>query len=105
MNGSKEVVELVGSTPGAIGYSGMGYANDKVKMLKVAPQAGAPAYGPTIENTLSKAYPIARSLNVYTLGEPQGAVKEYIAWILSGAGQKIVTEAGYVPVPPAQPTR
>ena len=40
MNGSKEVVELVGSTPTAIGYSGMGYATPAVKMLKVAPRAG-----------------------------------------------------------------
>jgi ABC-type phosphate transport system substrate-binding protein len=53
-------------------------------------------------------YPIARSLLVYTLGEPTGAVKEYIDWILSDAGQKIVLEKGYVPVhdagaaPPAE---
>jgi phosphate transport system substrate-binding protein len=105
MNGSKEVVELVGNTPGAIGYSGMGYATDKVKMLKIARTAGAPAYEPTIENTLSKAYPIARTLNLYTLGEPQGAVKEYIAWLLSDAGQKIVAESGYVPLPPDQRTQ
>src|SRR5690349_4925666 len=74
MNGSKDVVELVGSTSTAIGYSGMGYANAGVKMLKVAAKQGDPAYAPTVENTLSKAYPIARSLQVYTLGEPQGAV-------------------------------
>ena len=43
MNGSKEVVDLVGSTPGAIGYSGMGYAMPSVKMLKVA-AAGQQAY-------------------------------------------------------------
>ena len=41
MNGSKEVVELVASTPTAIGYSGMGYATPAVKMLKVAPQRRA----------------------------------------------------------------
>ena len=40
LNGSKEVVELVGTTPTAIGYSGMGYATAAVKMLKVAPKAG-----------------------------------------------------------------
>jgi ABC-type phosphate transport system substrate-binding protein len=100
MNGSKEVVELVANTPAAIGYSGMGYATPHVKMLKVAGKAGATAYPPSVENTLNKNYPIARSLHLYTLGEPQGAVKEYIDWILSDAGQKIVEATGYVPLPP-----
>lgn len=98
MNGSKEVVELVGSTPSAIGYSGMGYATHDVKMLKVAPKAGEPAVAPSLENTLSKSYPIARSLHLYTLGEPSGPVKDFVDWVLSPAGQKIVQETGYVPV-------
>ncbi|MBP1603991.1 MAG: pstS 1, partial [Acidobacteria bacterium] len=100
MNGSKEVVELIGSTRTAIGYSGMGYATSSVKMLKVARAAGEPAFEPSVENTVLKAYPLARSLQVYTLGEPQGAVKEYIDWILSPAGQRILEENGYVPVNP-----
>ena len=100
MNGSKEVVELIGSTRTAIGYSGMGYATGNVKMLKIARAAGEPAFEPSVENTISKAYPLARSLQVYTLGEPQGAVKQYIDWILSPAGQKILEENGYVPVNP-----
>jgi phosphate transport system substrate-binding protein len=98
MNGSKEVVELVASTPTAIGYSGMGYATPSVKMLKVAAKQGDTAYPPNVENTLKKTYPIARSLQVYTLGEPQGAVKAYVDWMMSDAGQKIV-ERWYVPLP------
>jgi phosphate transport system substrate-binding protein len=98
LNGSKEVVELVGTTPTAIGYSGMGYATGAVKMVPVAPKAGAPAVAPTIAAVHDKTYPLARSLHLYTLGEPQGAVKAYIDWILSAAGQKVVEEAGYVPV-------
>ena len=99
MNGSKEVVGLVGTTKTAIGYSGMGYATPAVKMLKVARTAGEPAVPPTVENTLDKSYPLARSLQVYTLGDPQGAVKAYIDWMLSDAGQKILQDNGYVPVP------
>lgn len=99
MNGSKEVVELVGSTPCAIGYSGMGYATADVKMLKVAQKPGATAFPPTVENAQSKNYPIARPLYLYTAGDPDGNAKKYISWILSGDGQKIVEETGYVPVP------
>jgi len=98
MNGSKEVVELVGATPTAIGYSGMGYATPAVKMLRLAPAAGAPGVAPTVANTLDKSYPLARSLHVYTLGTPEGEVKSYIDWMLSAAGQRILEENGYVPV-------
>lgn len=100
MNGSKEVVELVASTPSAIGYSGLGYNEPgKVKMLKVSPKAGQPAVAPSVAATLSKQYPIARSLLLYTLGEPTGPVKAYLDWIMTDAGQKVVERTGYVPLP------
>ena len=102
LNGSKEVVELVGGTPTAIGYSGMGYATAAVKMLKVTSKPGSPAVAPTVAAVHDTTYPLARSLHLYTLGEPQGAVKQYIDWILSDAGQKVVEESGYVPVPSDQ---
>ncbi len=105
LNGSKEVVELVSVTPTAIGYSGMGYATPSVKMLKVTAKAGAPGVAPTVAAVHDKTYPLARSLHVYTLGAPQGAVKQYIDWILSDAGQKVVADSGYVPVPPDQRQR
>ncbi|MBI5691840.1 MAG: phosphate ABC transporter substrate-binding protein [Verrucomicrobia bacterium] len=99
MNGSKEVVELVASTPSAIGYSGLGYNEPgKVKMLKVAVAAGRPAVAPSVATTLSKEYPIARPLLLYTLGEPTGELKAYVSWIMSDAGQKIVERSGYVPL-------
>jgi len=101
LNGSKEVVELVSTTPCAIGYSGMGYATPRVKILKVARKAGEPAYPPTIEAAWNQTYPIARSLHMYTLGAPGGPVKAYLEWVLSADGQRILEESGYVPVPPA----
>lgn len=102
MNGSKEVVELVGSTPCAIGYSGMGYATDEVKMLRVAQRGKTESFSPTVENAQNKSYPIARPLFLYTLGEPEGNSKKFLSWVLSEEGQKIVEETGYVPVPAAQ---
>ena len=100
MNGSKEVVELVATTPSSIGYSGLGYNEPgKVKMLKVAAKAGQRPVAPSIEATLSKDYPIARALLLYTLGEPTGAVKEYLHWIMSDPGQAVVERTGYVPLP------
>jgi len=105
LNGSKEVVELVGNTITAIGYSGMGYATPAVKMISLAADAKAAPVAPSIEAVLDKSYPLARSLQVYTLGEPQGAVKGYVDWILSDAGQQVVERSGYVPLPTAQRKR
>ena len=99
MNGSKDVVELVSKTPCAIGYSGMGYATAEVKMLRVAKKKGDTAYAPSIETTLNHTYPIARPLYMYTLGEPSAATKKYLDWIHADAGQQIVKESGYVPLP------
>lgn len=99
MQGSKDVVELVSKTPGAIGYSGMGYNTPMVKELRLAKKKGDKAYPPTIETTLNQTYPIARPLYMYTLGEPSGAVKKYMDWVHAEAGQKIVAQSGYVPLP------
>lgn len=98
MSGSKDVVELVGSTIGAIGYSGMGYKTDDVKFLKIRKAGAEEACIPSIENVASGKYPLARPLLMYTLGEPEGDVKAYLEWILSDAGQEIVRKAGDVPV-------
>jgi phosphate transport system substrate-binding protein len=98
MNGSKEVVELVGRTKTAIGYSGMGYASKEVKMLNISVGENKPPIAPTIENAQNRSYPLARSLLIYTLGHPEGAVKKYIDWIMSIAGQQILTTSGYVPL-------
>jgi phosphate transport system substrate-binding protein len=99
MNGSKDVVELIARTPGAIGYSGLGYATPAVKILRVAQVKGGPAVAPGIATVHDKSYPISRPLYMYTDGEPEPRVRKYLDWILSDAGQKIVEATGYVPLP------
>lgn len=96
MHGSKDVVELVARTPNAIGFSGMGYATETVRMLPVAKKNGEKAYAPTVTNTQKGVYPIARPLFMYTLGEPEGAIKGYLEWIHSPEGQNLVERSGYV---------
>jgi phosphate transport system substrate-binding protein len=83
----------------------MGYATPEVKMLRVSAKEGEPPSAPTVESVLNREYPIARTLHLYTLGEPEGALKNYIEWIMSDAGQAIVQQAGYVPLPPQSRTR
>jgi phosphate transport system substrate-binding protein len=97
-NGSKEVVLVVAKTPSAIGYSGMGYKTDDVKVLKISPKKGASAIEPTVENAKNHSYPLTRPLQIYTRGEVHGDVKKYLDWIYGPQGQKIVEQEGYVPL-------
>ncbi len=87
MHGSKDVVDIVEKTPCAIGYSGLAYATDHVKMACVAPKEEGGCVDPSVATASNKSYPIARPLFMYTNGEPQGDIKAYLDWILSDEGQ------------------
>ena len=100
MHGSKDVVDLVENTPCAIGYSGLAYATEHVKMPCLSTDEDGVCVAPTVETALDGTYPISRSLLMYTNGEPTGAVKEYLDWILSDEGQCIIQEKGYAPIRP-----
>jgi len=100
MHGSKDVVDLVAKTPGAIGYSGLAYATHDVRLVPIVEEAGGPAVMPSVETAIDGSYPIARPLLMYTRGAPTGRVKEYLDWILSDAGQRVIIEKGYAPVRP-----
>jgi phosphate transport system substrate-binding protein len=95
--GSSAVVESCVTTPSAIGYSGMSYKTEHVGWLAVSAEEGGEAIEPSIANVKAKSYPIARPLYIYTVGEPTGKAKEYLDWIKSDAGQKVVAEQGFVP--------
>jgi phosphate transport system substrate-binding protein len=97
MHGSKDVVDLVENTPCAIGYSGLAYATDHVKMVCIDTEAGGACVEPSVKTASDRSYPIARPLFMYTNGEPKGAVKGYMDWILSDEGQCILLDKGYAP--------
>jgi phosphate transport system substrate-binding protein len=98
MHGSKDVVDLVEHTPCAIGYSGLGYATAGVKMPCVSVREGSTCIPPTMQTAMDRTYPISRPLFMYTAGEPTGAVRDYLDWILSDDGQCILQRAGYAPL-------
>jgi phosphate transport system substrate-binding protein len=53
---------------------------------------------PSAESVNAGEYPIARDLYMYTNGQPEGAIADYLNWILSPEAQQIVTELGFVPI-------
>jgi len=98
MHGSKDVVDLVEKTPCAIGYSGLAYATDHLKMACIAAEDGQDCVSPSVTTASDGSYPIARPLFMYTNGEPQGEIKTYMDWIMSDTGQCIIKEKGYAPL-------
>jgi phosphate transport system substrate-binding protein len=94
--GTAAVVNAVVKDKNAIGYGGAAYAKG-VKYAAVKQDSKSPAYLPTEQNIKTGLYPISRFLFMYTVSRPTGALKDYIDWILSPAGQGIVTKVGYFP--------
>lgn len=89
--------------PNAIGYDGLGYVDpDHEKVIAVARTAEEPYVMPTVETASSGSYPLSRNLFMYTAGEPQGAIADYLAWIIGPAGQEIVAQLGFVPLTAAE---
>jgi phosphate transport system substrate-binding protein len=93
-NSNGAVKQTVAQTPGAIGYVGLGYLDATVKALKI--DADGTLVEPSIETVTSGAYPVSRTLNMFTKGEASGLSKDYLDYILSPAGQKIVEEEVFV---------
>ena len=94
---SEGIIAEVRQNPNAIGYDGLGYVPDDLKMIAIAEEEGGAYVLPSIATVNDKSYPIARDLYMYTDGQPTGIVKEYLDWILSPEAQEIVAELGFVP--------
>jgi phosphate transport system substrate-binding protein len=96
---SSEIIGLeVAQNPNAIGYDGLGYVTPQQKTVRVAVDQAGPFVPPSVETVNEGTYPIARPLYMYTSGEPTGAIKEFLDWIRSNDGQRIVEELGFVPL-------
>ena len=98
MAGSSQVVNLVEKTACAIGYSGLAYATEEVKVPCLMTEDGGNCIAPSTASAVDGTYPIARPLFMYTNGQPEGVTKDYIDWILSDEGQCIILNKGYAPV-------
>jgi phosphate transport system substrate-binding protein len=99
MPSSEGISAEVRQNPNAIGYDGLGYVTPDQKVVPVAQQEGGAYILPGVETVTNGSYPIARGLYTYTAGPAQGAVLTYLDWILGPAGQAIVRDLGFVPLP------
>ncbi|MDD8025371.1 MAG: phosphate ABC transporter substrate-binding protein [Acidobacteriota bacterium] len=98
MPSSYAIAEEVAQNENAVGYYGLGYISPRQKVVPVAKDEHSPAIAPTIETIRANTYPISRPLYLFTKGEPAGSVKDFMDFIHSPAGQKIVRDTEFVPI-------
>ena len=87
---SGAMMTAIAQNKNAIGYEGMGYVTKSVKGLQVDGIAGSAA------SARSGKYPLSRHLFMFTNGWPEGDVLDFINYMQSTAGQKIVNKTGFV---------
>jgi phosphate transport system substrate-binding protein len=93
LSSTPAIVDQVTENPNAIGYGGLAYG-PSVKHLRIEGEE------PIEENVRQDSYPLSRYLYLYTANTPTGAVKSFIDWILSPAGQRVVERVGYISIWP-----
>jgi len=99
MPSSVGITSEVQRNPNAIGYDGLGYVDPAhEKVLSISKDNESPFIAPSVETAKEGSYPLSRDLYMYTAGEPQNVIAEYLEWIFSFEGQAIVQRLGFVPL-------
>jgi phosphate transport system substrate-binding protein len=94
MAGNEQIAAEVGKNANGVGYVGLAYT--KAGGIKVVSIDGVQ---PSVQTVHAKTYPYARPTFYYTNGEAGGLAKQFIDFTIGSAGQKIVTQVGFVPIP------
>jgi phosphate transport system substrate-binding protein len=97
MPGTAAVVNAVSKEKHSIGYGGAAYAKG-IRVLSIKKDAESPAVEPNLATVQNGSYPLSRPLFFYLRNKATGDIKSFIDWVLSAAGQEIVTKVGYFPV-------
>ena len=92
INRTEAVITNVKDNDAAIGYISLGSLNDTVKALKIG---GVEA---TADNVKSGDYAVSRPFNIAYKGELSDVAQDFVDYIMSSDGQKIVSDNGYVTV-------
>ena len=92
INSTEAVITNVKDNDAAIGYISLGSLNDTVKALKIG---GVEA---TADNVKSGDYAVSRPFNIAYKSELSDVAQDFVDYIMSSDGQKIVSDNGYVTV-------
>lgn len=96
--GTSAVVSAVKGDAFGIGYGGIAYL-EGIRALRVKKDDASPAIAPSLQTAQQGTYPIARFLLFYTAGQPTGTTQRFIDWVKGPAGQGVIEQVGYYPLP------
>ncbi len=88
---SGTLLQSIKDNKGAIGYVALSYLVNNQDVATVA----IDGVEPTLENTYSGKYPVWGYEHMYTKGEPNGAVKAFLDFIMSDEYGKAMEAQGY----------
>ena len=91
-NSTEVMMTTVSGNDYAIGYASLGSLNDTVKAVKVG---GVEA---TADNINAGTYTLARPFNIVTGDSVSEVAQDFINYIMSEDGQKIISDNGYIEV-------
>lgn len=89
-NSTSVMMTTIAGNQDAIGYISLGSLNDTVKAVRID---GAEA---SVDNIKSGAYKIARPFNIATAENVSDVAADFIKYIMSEEGQKVVEDSGYI---------
>jgi len=95
VGGNEETRTKVASTRGAMSQLSSSWA-DNQKVFALGIKVGDAVIEPTPANIATHKYPMSRPLFLLTNGEPTGAAKVFVDFVLSPAGQELVRKHGYL---------
>ena len=100
--GSSSVAQAVAASLNGVGYAGMGYAMAGVRALPVRQAASGEYVAATVGNVQAGRYPLTRYLHIYLNRRPGKALApveaEFLRFVLSSSGQRLVVKEGYIPL-------
>lgn len=93
MAGNEQIASEVANNPTGIGYVGLAYTHTPgIKVISID------GILPSVETVNDKSYPLARPNFFYTNGPADGLAADFIDFVLSADGQKIVETVGFIPL-------
>lgn len=88
---TESIIDFITENKNAIGYGGIGYGEDIY-------HSTIEGIEPTEDNARNDTYPITRYLHFFTSKSPSGEIKNFIDWVITPEGQKIIRKEGYIPL-------
>jgi phosphate transport system substrate-binding protein len=85
---AQDVIDFVANTPGAIGYVPLSHLDERVKVIAIEGTA------PGVEAATNGKYVLSSPLYVIARSEPQGDLREFMAWLLGDPGQTLLSQSG-----------